>query len=231
MKRASRAQGGSGPQSIRDGLNPVGMVEIFVCEGKPTLTLEGVAPSKAGQPPVASGHTLDFSGCRVLDQMELKNIIVNVGKDKIIQSLVGGEINPIIRMAIGDRGTLPSDSTVPKTPVATMSQLYNEVYRADIEAAVVDVGTGSVHEVKFIKTFSAADIPLSSFSNSANPVVNEVGLITGNLEIAVLPRAPVAAPNTPLPDEALFSIRTYRSVPFLAANDITVTIRYTIFIE
>ena len=232
MKRASKAYSGAGPQSVQDGLKPVGLVEIFVCEGRPSLVLKGELPSKPGFPVMASGHDLDFSGCRILDQQTIKNIIVNIGKDKVIGSLVNGAINPILRMAVGDRGTIPSDPTVPKVPVATMSALYNEVYRADIDAVIVDVGTPTTHEAKFIKTFAAADIPISSFSNQANPVVNEVALITADPSLPpVFPRSPVAAPAVPPADEAMFSIRTYRSVPFVAANDITVTIRYTIFIE
>lgn len=231
MKRASRAVCGDGPQFIRDGLNPIGMVEIFVCEGRPRLTLENVRPGRPGMLPIAGGHTLDFSGCRIIEQHKIKNIIVNTGKDTVVNALVSGELNPIMRMAIGDRGTLPSDPTVPKTPVASATGLYNEVYRADIDAVITDTGTPSVHEAKFIKTFAAADVPLSSFSNQANPVVNEVALITANPGDTPFPRTPVSAPSTPPSDEAMFSIRTYRSVPFVAANDISVTIRYTIFIQ
>jgi hypothetical protein len=231
MKRASKAHSGEGPQSITDGLKPIGMVEIFVCQGKPVLSLDSPRARKRGGPIIAKGHSLDFSGCRILDQMKIKNIIVNVGKDSVIESLTSGDFFPIMRMAIGDRGTIPSDPTVPKTPVSTMTELYNEVYRADIDAVILNVGTPTVHEAKFIKTFAATDVPITSFSNQADPVVNEVGLITANLNAAPFPRPAVAAPNAPDSDEALFSIRTYRSVPFVAANDITVTIRYTIFIE
>jgi hypothetical protein len=133
---------------------------------------------------------------------------------------------------MGDRGTIPSDPTVPKVPVATMSALYNEVYRADAEAVVLDVGTPTVHEVKFVKTFSAVAIPITSFSNQAKPVINEVGLIMINPALPPpLPRPDVAAPDDPPADEVLFAIRTFKSVPFEASNDISVTIRYTIFIE
>ena len=229
MTRGFKGKGAHGP--YRDRVNPVGMVEIVVSQGRPLLTLIDARPSKPGFPPIAGGHILDFSGCRILDQMTVKNIIVNGGKDKVIHSLVGGSMEPILRMAIGDRGTIPSDPTTPKVPVATMSSLYNEVYRADIDAVIENIGTPTVHEAKFIKTFAAVDIPLSSFSDQTNPVVNEIGLITADPGIIPFPRSPVSAPTAPPADEALFSIRTYRSVPFVAANDISVTIRYTIFIE
>lgn len=231
MKRALKAQSGRGRGPISDRLKPEGMVEIFVCEGRPVLTLSDILPAKGHGIPMAGSHELDFSGCRIIDRLKIKNIILNLGKDTVINSLVSGALSPILRMAIGDRGTIPSDPTVPKVPVATMSALYNEVYRADIDAVIVNVGTPTVHEAKFIKTFAATDIPLSSYSNQSSPVVNEVGLVTANPGDIPFPRTPVAAPNPPPSDESLFSIRTYRSVPFVAANDITVTIRYTIFIE
>jgi len=235
MKRA-KSKGGvfsadQNPRNLREGLKPQGLVEIFVTRGRPQLALFEPIHAKPGMPPVYGGHKLDFSGCEILSTESIKNIIVNVGKDKIVAALSTGSTDIIGRMAVGDRGTLPSDSTVPKVPVATMDALYNEVYRADVEAVVLDVGTPTVHEVLFIKTFAAADIPITSFSNQAAPVLNEVGLITADPGEGIFPRSPVIAPSSPPADERLFSIRTYRSVPFEAANDIAVTIRYTIFIE
>ena len=74
--------------------------------------------------------------------------------------------------------------------------------------------------------------PITAFSNQANPIVNEVGLVMADLFGGnPLPRAPVAAPDPPDADEEVFSIRTFKSVPFEAANEIAITIRYTIFIE
>ena len=134
-------------------------------------------------------------------------------------------------MAIGDRGTIPSDPTVPKVPTSDLPGLYNEVYRDDIDGASLDVGTPGVHEVQFVKTFDAATVPITAFSNQAAPVINEVGLVTFDFSAGALPRPPVAAPDAPPADEVVFSLRTFKSVPFEAANEISVTIRYTIFIE
>jgi hypothetical protein len=214
---------------LRDGLAPIGVVEIFTTIGRPRLLLKEPIP---GRPNTYRSHELDFRTCQVLREETHRNIIVNVGKDKTIEALAAGSLNPIMRMAIGDRGTLPSDPTVPKVPVDTMSALYNEIYRADIDAVILNTGTPTDHAVKFIRTFSAVDVPITSFSNQAVPVVNEVALITADtIGGAPFPRLPVAAPAAPPVDEAMYSIRTYRSVPFVAANDIAVTIRYTIFIE
>jgi len=179
------------------------------------------------------GGDLDFSSCKqFLGHQKLENIILDIGKDKIIESITTGFINTVARMAIGDRGALPSDQTVPKVPTSDLPGLYNEVYRDDVDAVILDIGTPEKHEVKFIKTFSAVDIPLTSFSNQSAPIINEVSLITADLLAGnPLPRPPVSAPNIPDADEEFFSLRTFKSVPFEAANEISITIRYTIFID
>jgi hypothetical protein len=219
---------------VREPLTPKGLLELFVTKGRPTLILNDKVDNLYNMP-IYKEHELDFSGCEVLDTIKKHNILVNIGKDAVIQSLTTGFIKTLARLAVGDNGTLPSDSTVPKTPVPTMTALYNEIGRADADAVVLNVGTPTIHEVKLIKTFSAADFPITSFFNQAKPVLNEVGLIMIDLGAAPLPRAPVYAPytpsNKPLDDELLFAIRTHKSVPFEASNDISVTIRYTIYIE
>jgi len=219
---------------VREPLAPKGLLELFVTKGRPNLILNGKVENRHNLP-VYSGHEIDFSGCEILDSIKKQNIIVNIGKDAVIKSLTEGFIKTLARLSVGDNGTLPSDSTVPKTPVATMTTLYNEIGRSDADAVVLNVGTPTVHEVKLIKTFSAADFPITSFFNQAKPVLNEVGLIMIDLGAAPLPRTDVYAPytstNKPLDDELLFAIRTHKSVPFEAANDISVTIRYTIYIE
>lgn len=216
--------------AIRDGIKPRGRVEVFVTKGRPFLVKGKRLPSRGGVP-LYSNLLLDFSATEIVSKFEGENIVVNQGKDKVIQALTSGNINQIGRMAVGDRGTLPSDPTTPKVPEKTFTTLYNEVYRADMDGITIEVGTPNVHEVKFVKTFNAIDFPLSAFSNQSKPVINEVGLITFDAGVEDLPRAPVMAPGTPLADEKLFSIRTFKSVPFEAANEISVTIRYTIFVE
>ena len=224
---------GAAPHALKDQLKPEGRVELFVTKGaRPELTLLDPLPSSPGFPKVYRDHHLDFSRCNVIASQDIKNILVNIGKDQVINSLTTGFVHPIARMAIGDRGAIPSDSTVPKVPVATYDALYNEIYRDDLDATVLNIGTPAAHQVKFIKTFSALLIPITSFSNQANPVVNEVGLITADLLSGnPLPRASVSSPATPDADEKLFSIRTFKSVPFQAADEISITIRYTVFIE
>lgn len=223
---------------LKDKLPLKGRFTVYVTRGMPRLipgTRIETVPGPFG--PVQAPKNLyrscaiDLSQVRLISKQEINNIIVDLGKDEVIQSLTTGFVHPIVRMAIGDRGTIPSDQTVPKVPTADKTTLYNEVYRDDVDATVLNIGTPTAHEAQFIKAFSSLVIPLTSFSNQANPIVNEVGLVTANLNLTPLPRSAIAAPATPLADEVLFAMRTFNSVPFQAANEIAVTVRYTIFIE
>lgn len=219
--------------SIVDGLNLKGRVEIFVARGAPTLVKGNLIRLKPA--PLYASTALDFSKCSILDVQRYENIIVNNGKDKVIQSLTTGFLNTVARMAVGDRGTIPSDPTQPKVPQATRTTLFHEVYRDDLDATslhIADPDNPNTHEVTFTKTFSATLIPASAFFITDKPVINEVGVIMCDLLAGQpLPRPPVANPGTPLADESLFAMRAFKSVPFEAANEVTVTIRYTIYIE
>lgn len=216
---------------IKEKLSPKGRVEIFTTKGAPKLVLGNMVCAPNGLPPHYDSVEIDFSDVKVIDTQDIMNIVVNSGKDTLIRALANGSFDIITRMAIGDRGALPSDGSIPKTPVGTATKLFNEVRREDIDAVVLNIGTANAHEVKFIKTFSSATIPLTAYSNQAAPVVNEIGLITANPAETPFPRVPVTAPSAHPADEVLFSIRTFKSVPFEAANEIAITIRYTIFID
>jgi hypothetical protein len=92
--------------------------------------------------------------------------------------------------------------------------------------------SGAANQAKFTATFNAVDVPLTAFSDPSNPVINEVGLVIVNpLAAGGSTRAPVAAPNANQSDEIVMSLRTFKSVPFQIANDVSITIRYTIFME
>jgi len=243
---------------------------------------------------------------RLFDYQRIKNIVLFQGNAEIIRTL--SVIDPatkprvITRMAIGDQGTIPSDSTVPKVPVKTASTLFHETYRKDIDARVptlystvgftytgnttissqvlsglsstagIVIGmtvtgtgivlgsvvteiitgnsvrisvnatssntginitfSGTVNECQFSATFNAVDVPLTSFANPSQPRVNEVGLvIIDPTAVAGLVRPPVNSPTANAADEVLMTIRTFKSVPFEVANDVSITIRYTIFTE
>lgn len=235
-----------------------------------------------------------------------KNILLYQGLAEIIRTLYStSPTKPriITRMAIGDQGTIPSDSTVPKVPTKDLTGLYHEFYRKDVDsttptlysvsgfsytgnttsgsnivtglssisgitAGMIIEGTGLpagtvvvdpavssssiqisntatssntgatytflgvTNQIEFITTFNAVDVATSSFSNPSKPVVNEVGLVIIDPTAGGgLTRPAVFAPATPPVDEVVLSLRTFTSVPFVAANDISVTIRYTLYTE
>jgi hypothetical protein len=171
---------------------------------------------------------------KVLSYQKLENIILYQGNAEIIKALC--QSSPvtypriITRMAIGDDGTIPSDSTVPKVPVKTQSGLFHEIYRKDADAFAITT-SGSTNECRFTATFDAANSPLTSFSNPSQPRVNEVGLVIIDPSAgAGLVRPPVVAPAAPAVDEVVMSVRTFKSIPFDVANDVTITIRYTVFL-
>lgn len=165
-----------------------------------------------------------------VDRFCQRNIILNQGKAEVIKGLTSGTNRVLARMAIGDRGALPSDTTVPKTPEASRTGLYAEVYRQDVEVTSITT-EDDTNQVLLVSTFRAVDIPITAYSDQTNPVINEVGpVIVDLIGGDPLPRTPVASPNAPDSDEALFAMRTFKTVPFDAANETAVTVRYTIFI-
>ena len=230
-------------------LKAYGYVEVFVSKGAPKVTATGKRTHLPKNHPLHNyyektahyeGETIiDFSDAPLVDHVEGKNIVVDGAKDLLIEALETGFMKLIGRMSIGDRGTLPSDSTSPKVPKGDRSELFNEVYRTDIDQITkTKIPTDSLlnvpgtYKIQFTTTFSALDVPLTAMSNQTNPVVNEAGLIMldalgGN----PLPRGPVSAPDSNDADEELFAMRAFKSVPFDQANELQITIRYTIGFE
>jgi hypothetical protein len=182
-----------------------------------------------------------YRGKELVDYQESHNIVFYQGNAEVIRTLstVSPSTTPRIinRMCIGDQGTIPADSTVPKVPTKDLpvlistTGLYHEIYRKDVDSRVQTI-LGSTNECKFIATFSATDIALSAYTNPSQPRINEVGLvIVDPVAPGGLTRLPVTAPSTPPSDEVIMTIRTFKSVPFEIANDVTVTIRYTVYME
>lgn len=216
--------------NTKEPFTPHGRAEFIITKKRPTLNLGNVVSDNHGLK-VYDAVELVYNESDLVEKTEIENIILDLGKDSVISSLYTGQIKTIARMAIGDRGTLASDQTVPKSPTSVQSALYNEVYRGDMDAVTANVGNG-VHQVQFVKTFSASEVPVTSFSNQSNPIVNEVALVMADLISGnPLPRPAIYPPTTPDADELLFAMRTFKSVPFDAANDLSITVRYTIYIE
>ena len=158
-----------------------------------------------------------------IDEIDLENIILDNGKQKVIESLNTGSLDQIFRMAVGDDGASITDLFQPKVPTVTMTELYHEVYRRDISSSIP-----GVKQVEFVASFNSTFVPDSSFQNASKRFINEAALVMGD---GVLGGGDIVAPNIVDADESLFSIRTFKSIPFEQGDDITITIRWTIFIQ
>ena len=84
---------------VNESVQPKGKVEMFVTKGKPIVT-PGKLLWEARGLKVYDSADIDFRPTVILDQEVIHNIIVNLGKDRIVQSLVSGFINPVCRMAM-----------------------------------------------------------------------------------------------------------------------------------
>lgn len=174
----------------------------------------------------------------VLYNEKQDNIVLYQGNAQVVTTLFSTSPatapRVVTRMAIGDQGAIPSDSQVAKIPTPDLTSLYHEIYRKDVDSSTqVLLGTtifpGDTNNCTLVSTFNASDVPLSAYSNPSTPVVNEVGLVIINPAApSGLSRTPVIAPAAAASDEVLLSIRCFKSIPFLVADDVSVTIRYTI---
>ncbi len=166
----------------------------------------------------------------VLHRFVKENIILNQGKAEVIRALATGDSRILARMAIGDRGALPSNPQVPKVPDRTRTSLYHEVFRQDIQTIVTQT-SGDTNEIMMVATFNAVDIPNTSFLDQSAPMINECGLVVCDVVLGrPLPRPPVASPNASDTDEMLFTHLPFNSVPFKAEEEVSVTVRYKIYV-
>jgi len=160
-----------------------------------------------------------------------KNFIVDVGltgvRDILIGVAGGGFQGSIFRMAVGDGGTPPGELFNPKPPDASWparTGLYHEVIRQDI--SVFETPTTS--SMRFVGSFNSADVGLPSFS-LADLVINEAALIIGDGVLTVGgDKKQINNGDSADLDELMFSTRTFKSASFDPAEDVTITITWTI---
>lgn len=167
----------------------------------------------------------------LVDSQVRENVILNQGKAEVIKMLSQGIGRTIARMAIGDRGALPSNTQVPRVPSASGTALFHEVYRTNIQTTQ-RVTDGAKNELMFICTFEALAIDKAGFLDKVDPRVNEVGLVLCDLIAgAPMPRDPVVAGiDTPPADEIIFSHLPFKSIPFTEEDETSITIRYRIYV-
>jgi hypothetical protein len=135
-------------------------------------------------------------------------------------------------MAIGDNGVPAGELFNPKLPDATWparTELFHEVIRQDI--TVFSTPTSS--SMRFVGSFNSIDVDLTSYSLS-DKVVNEASLIIGDGVVTIggdkkqINKVP---PDTVDADELMMSTRTFKSVSFDPAEDVTLTLTWTITIS
>lgn len=146
----------------------------------------------------------------------------------VIVSLIS-TIGLSVGMTISGTG-VPAGAVITGIPTSTSVTMSVNATSSNSGTALNFAGT--VNECQFIATFDAASVALTAFSNPSQPRVNEVGLIIIDPTASGgLVRSPVTSPDSPESDEVLMSVRTFKSVPFEAANDISITIKYTVYTE
>lgn len=154
------------------------------------------------------------------------NTLINTNTITGLSSTVGITTGMIVQGTGIPTGTVVSNPLLSPTSI----QISNNATSSNSGISVTFKGT--TNQCEFISTFNASDVPITSFSNPSQPRLNEVSLVIIDPTAPDgLVRSPVFAPAPPPSDEVVLSLRTFKSVPFEAANDISVTIRYTIFTE
>jgi hypothetical protein len=159
------------------------------------------------------------------------NFIVDAGVTAIRDALIGvnggGFLGSIFRMAIGDGGVPAGELFNPKLPDATWparTALYHEMLRQDIDVFT----TPTAASMRFVGSFNSMDITPTSYS-LADRVVNEAALIIGDGTLTVGgDKKRVQDGDTVDADEIMLSTRTFKSASFDEAEDVTISITWTL---
>jgi len=161
------------------------------------------------------------------------NFIVNVGltaiRDILIGANGGGFQGSIFRMAVGDGGCPAGELFNPKLPDATWPArdgLFHEILRQDVAI----FSTPTTTSMRFVGSFNSTDVDPTSYQ-LADRVINEASLIAGDGVLTVggdkkqIHKVP---PDTADPDEVMVSMRTFKSASFDLAEDVTITLTWTL---
>ena len=156
-----------------------------------------------------------------------KNFIVDAGitgiRDILIGPNGGGFTGSIFRMAVGDGGTPPAELFNPKLADGTWparTGLFAEILRQDISV----FSTPTAASMRFVGSFNSVGV---TSHNLAAKVINEAALIMGD-GVLTVGGDPRQAPTAPDPDEVMLSMRTFKSTSFDDAEDVTITITWTL---
>lgn len=165
-------------------------------------------------------------GCYLKDE---KNFIVDRGKTRAMSILAGlvdtwPQSRRIYRLAIGDQGCVPGQPLIPKTPDGSwpaLTALFHEVGRQDITT----ITSPAPKQAQFLTSVLSSNYTPGNFSSTPR-LINEAGLITSQ----GVPGAITQPPTTIPADQDLFSIRTFKSVPFDPADSVTIQLLWNVFV-
>lgn len=167
-----------------------------------------------------------------------KNFIVDGGltalRDILIGTNGGGFAGSIFRMALGDGGVPPGQLFDPYLPDSTWparTGLFHEMIRQDVST----FSTPEFNSMRFVGSFNSIDLDASSYS-LVDKVANEACLIAGDGVLTI--GGDIRQINSTLPhgsggppadsDEVMISMRTFKSASFDTAEDVTITVTWTL---
>ena len=152
------------------------------------------------------------------------NVILDVGLVALIASMVFPSPSPrrtFYAIVIGDNGALATDPMVPKVidPVVTTTMFHEIGARAGgvgniTTAAVAGVASGINNAIQLQQTFTAGAYVDGDFLDATKKYLNEAAVFLGD------------AVDAPAAWE-IFSMRTFKSIPFGPADAVTALIRWT----
>jgi len=169
---------------------------------------------------------------RIIHSEKGKNVVLNVGKYEVMTILrddawgptpptreIGGVVKSIARLAVGDGGADPGTLLVPKALDKTRTSLFHEVWRQDFSTLTKPTQSS----IQTVTDVLSNTIPVANY-NPANGgyFLNEAGLIIS------LPGVYVAGTSDPA--EVNFTHKTFKSIDFDPALNMTATVRWTIYI-
>jgi hypothetical protein len=166
------------------------------------------------------------------------NFIVDAGKTAVRDMLLGdagfvsagsGFLGSIHRMAVGHHGTPEGELFNPKLPDGTWgarTTLFREVLRQDVST----FSAPTAFSARFVGSFNSLDVVDNSF-DWATKVINEACLVIGDGILTI--GGDKIQINGGLghihgTDEVMLSMRTFNSLSFDNAEDITITVTWTI---
>jgi len=143
------------------------------------------------------------------------NIIVNTGRERVLELVGGLSTKPFNRMGIGDDGVSALDILVPIAPTIHDTDLNHRLTTEAVSSITVgQEGTPSQWYIRYIHTFTALDYlgtPTLNWKDPAKMVINEAGIFTS--------------------DNVMLARKTFASIPFDPTTNVAIQFTWDIFMN